>query len=104
MHSRVARARCHLPAYARSRNIGRWKCSWAESWVVDNESAKGQDMPCVLYPKDSSWSDAETVMYAKVASPEWEGVNAFVTTAIKEMKAKHGIPKEKIASGKTKDG
>ena len=40
----------------------------------------------------------------KVASPEWEGVNTFVATAIKEMKAKHGTPKEKIASGKTKDG
>src|SRR6267154_591457 len=75
-----------------------------EGWVVDNESGKGQDLPCVLYPKGSSWSDAKTVMYAKVASPQWEGVNAFVATAIKEMKVKHGTPKEKIASGKTKDG
>ena len=75
-----------------------------EGWVVDNEAGKGQDLPCVLYPKGSSWSDAKTVMYAKVASPQWEGVNAFVATAIKEMKAKHGMPKEKIASGKTKDG
>ena len=75
-----------------------------EGWVLDTESAKGQDMPCVLYPKGSSWADAKTGMYAKVASPEWEGVNAFVAMAIKEMKAKHGTPKEKIASGKTKDG
>jgi len=75
-----------------------------EGWVIDTESGKGQDLPCVLYPKDSSWSDAKTVMYAKVASPQWEGVNAFVATAIKEMKAKHGTPREKIASGKTKDG
>jgi tetratricopeptide (TPR) repeat protein len=75
-----------------------------EGWVVDNESGKAQDLPCVLYPKASSWRDAKTVMYAKVASPQWEGVNAFVATAIKEMKAKHGMPKEKIASGKTKDG
>src|SRR6266513_2660411 len=52
-----------------------------EGWVVDNESGKGQDLPCVLYPKGSSRSDAKTVMYAK-----------------------HGTPKEKIASGKTKDG
>ena len=51
-----------------------------------------------------SWSDAKTVMYAKVASPQWEGVNAFVAWAIKGMKEKHGTPKEKIASGKTKDG
>src|SRR6266513_627988 len=75
-----------------------------EGWVVDNESGKEQDMPCVLYPKAESWSNAKTVMYAKVASPQWEGVNAFVAMAIKEMKAKHGTPKEKIASGKTKDG
>src|SRR5262245_29997221 len=75
-----------------------------EGWVVDHESGKGQDLPCVLYPKASSWRDAKTVMYAKVASPQWEGVSAFVATAINEMKAKHGMPKEKIASGKTKDG
>ena len=75
-----------------------------EGWVLDTESGKGQDMPCVLYPKGSSWSDAKTVMYAKMASPQYEGVNGFVEMAIKEMKAKHGTPKEKIASGKTKDG
>ncbi|HMF45377.1 MAG TPA: tetratricopeptide repeat protein [Candidatus Udaeobacter sp.] len=75
-----------------------------EGWVVDNESGKGQDLPCVLYPKNSSWSDAKTVMYANVAGPEFEGVNGFVETAIQEMKAKHGTPREKIASGKTKDG
>jgi len=75
-----------------------------EGWVVDNESGKGQDLPCVLYPKNSSWSDAKTVMYANVAGPEFEGVNGFVETAIQEMKAKHGAPREKIASGKTKDG
>src|SRR6266511_4393210 len=75
-----------------------------EGWVVDNESGKGQDMPCVLYPKGSSWADAKTVMYAKVASPQWEGVNAFVAWAIQGMKEKRGMPKEKIASGKTKDG
>ena len=75
-----------------------------EGWVVDNESGKGQDMPCVLYPKGSSWSDAKTVMYANMAGPEFEGVNAFVEMAIKGMKAQYGTPKEKIASGKTKDG
>ncbi len=75
-----------------------------EGWVVDNESGKAQELPSVLYPKGESWSNAKTVMYAKVASPQWEGVNAFVAMAIKEMKAKHGTPKEKIASGKTKDG
>ena len=75
-----------------------------DGWVVDTESGKHQDLPCVLYPKDSSWTDAKTVMYAKVASPQWEGVNAFVQWAIQGMKEKRGMPKEKIASGKTKDG
>jgi len=75
-----------------------------EGWVVDNEAGKEQGMPCVLYPKGSSWSDAKTVMYANMAGAEFEGVNAFVEMAIQGMKAKHGIPKEKIASGKTKDG
>src|SRR5262245_21233233 len=71
-----------------------------EGWVLDTEAGKGQDLPCVLYPKGSSWSDAKTAMYAKVASPQWEGVNAFVAWAIEGMTAKHGIPKQKIASGK----
>ena len=75
-----------------------------DGWVLDNESGKEQGMPCVLYPKGSSWSDAKTVMYAKIASPQFEGVHAFVAWAIEGMKAKHGIPKEKIASGKTQDG
>ena len=81
-----------------------FKISAPEGWVVDNEAGINQGMPCVLYPKGSSWADAKTVMYANIASPEFEGVNAFVAMAIKEMKAKHGTPKQKIASGKTKDG
>jgi len=75
-----------------------------EGWVVDNEAGKEQGMPCVLYPKGSSWRDAKTVMYANVAGTEFEGVNVFVAMAIKEMEKIHGRPKEKIASGKTKDG
>jgi tetratricopeptide (TPR) repeat protein len=75
-----------------------------EGWVLDTESGRGQDLPCVLYPKGSSWSDAKTGMYAKVASPQWEGVEAFVRSAIQGMKEKRGTPKQKIASGKTKDG
>jgi hypothetical protein len=75
-----------------------------EGWVLDNESGKEQGLPCVLYPKGESWADARTVMYAKIASTQFEDVNAFVAMAIKGMKAKHGTPKEKIASGKTEDG
>jgi hypothetical protein len=75
-----------------------------DGWVLDNESGQQQGMPCVLYPKGESWSDARTVIYAKIASTQFEDVNAFVAKAIKEMAKKHGKPKEKIASGKTHDG
>ena len=75
-----------------------------KGWVLDNQSAINQGLPCVLYPKGSSWSDAKTVMYAKIASTQFEDVNAFVATAIKDMQATRGVPKEKIVSGKTGDG
>jgi tetratricopeptide (TPR) repeat protein len=75
-----------------------------DGWVLDNESGVNQGQPCVLYPKGSTWQDAKTVMYAKIASTEFEDVNAFVAWAIKGMQKVHGLPKEKIASGKTKDG
>src|SRR5438874_11470980 len=74
-----------------------------EGWVVDNEAGKEQGMPCVLYPKGSSRSDGKTVMYANMAGAECEGGKACVETAIKEMKAQYRTPKEKIATGKTKD-
>jgi hypothetical protein len=73
-------------------------------WVLDNAAGAEQGLPCVLYPKGSTWSDAKTIMYAKIASTQYEDVNAFVATAIKEMKDRHGMPKEMIESGKTRDG
>src|SRR5438874_11291229 len=72
-----------------------------EGWVLDNEAGAEQGLPCVLYPKGSSWSDAKTVIYAKIASTQYEDVDKFVAIAIKEMKDRHGLPKEKIESGKT---
>jgi hypothetical protein len=81
-----------------------FKIDAPEGWVLDNKSGAKQGLPCVLYPKGSSWADAKTIIYAKIASTEFEDVNEFVAWAIKGMKAKHGTPKEKIASGKTQDG
>ena len=75
-----------------------------EGWVLDNQSGVSQGLPCVLYPKSESWADARTVMYAKIASTQFEDVNAFVAMAIEDMEKTHGKPKEKIASGKTADG
>ncbi len=75
-----------------------------EGWVLDNSAGVDQGLPCVLYPKGSTWADAKTIMYAKIASTQYEDVDKFVATAIKEMAKTHGKPKEKIASGKTRDG
>src|SRR5213082_3550757 len=72
-----------------------------EGWVLDNQAGAEQDLPCVLYPKGSSWADAKTIMYAKIASTQYEDVNEFVAWAIKGMEEVHGKPKEKIATGKT---
>ena len=73
-----------------------------KGWVLGN--ANEQRLPCVLYPKGSSWAKAKTVIYAKIAGTDFEDVNEFVAFAIKGMEKTHGKPKEKIESGKTKDG
>jgi tetratricopeptide (TPR) repeat protein len=81
-----------------------FKIDAPEGWVLDNESGVKQGLPCVLYPKGSSWANAETIVYAKIASTDFEDVNVFVATAIKGMEKVHGKPKEKIATGKAADG
>jgi hypothetical protein len=73
-------------------------------WVLDNQAGQEQGLPCVLYPKGSSWSDAKTVMYAKIASTDFEDAEAFAAKAMKEMQKERGLPKEKIASGTTRSG
>lgn len=73
-------------------------------WVLDNTAGAQQGLPCVLYPKGSSWQEAKTIMYAKIANTQVEDVEKFVAMAIKEMQATHGLPKQKIESGKTRDG
>src|SRR6202030_4238592 len=75
-----------------------------DNWVLDNQSGASQGLPCVLYPKSETWADARTVMYAKIDSTQSEDVNEFVAFAIKGMEKTHGKPKQKIASGKTRDG
>jgi hypothetical protein len=81
-----------------------FKISAPSDWVLDNSAGVEQGLPCVLYPEGSSWKDAKTIMYAKIASTEFTDVEAFAARAMKEMKDKHGTPKQKIESGKTGDG
>lgn len=64
-------------------------------WVLDNRAGAEQGLPCVLYPKGSTWSDANTIMYAKIAGTDYEDVGKFVAMAIKEMEKVHGQPRRK---------
>jgi hypothetical protein len=81
-----------------------FKIDAPKGWVLDNSAGAEQGLPCVLYPKGSTWADAKTIMYAKIASTQYEDAEAFVATAIKEMEKVHGLPKQKIEAGKTGDG
>jgi hypothetical protein len=73
-------------------------------WVLDNSAGAEQGLPCVLYPKGSTWSDANAIMYAKIAGTDYEDVGKFVAMAITQMEKVHGKPKEKVDTGKTGDG
>jgi hypothetical protein len=75
-----------------------------KGWVLDNESGVEQGLPCVLYPKGESWANARTVMYAKIASTQYEDAEKFAAVAIKQMESRHGKPKEKIDKGTTGNG
>ena len=81
-----------------------FKISAPEGWVLDNSAGVEQGLPCVLYPKGSTWADAKTIIYAKIASTQYTDAETFVARAIKEMEKVHGLPKQKIESGKTEDG
>lgn len=39
-------------------------------WVIDQEVGKRHGICCVFYPKESTWNDAETVMYPRVTTKE----------------------------------
>jgi len=65
-------------------------------WVLDNSAGVEQGLPCVLYPKGSTWADANTIMYAKIAGTDYEDVGKFVAMAISQMEKVHGKPKEKV--------
>ncbi|HEX7517372.1 MAG TPA: hypothetical protein VF345_08815 [Chthoniobacterales bacterium] len=81
-----------------------FKIDAPDGWVLDNTSGIDQGLPCVLYPKGSTWVDAKTIIYAKIASTQYTDAETFVARAIKEMEKVHGLPKQKIESGKTGDG
>jgi hypothetical protein len=69
-------------------------------WVLDNSAGAEQGLPCVLYPKGSTWSDANVIMYAKIAGTDYEDVGKFVAMAIQQMEKVHANRKRKSTPGK----
>ncbi len=109
--------RCRIACFLRRRfragDVSGWivygpkaafKVDAPPGWVLDNTVGVEQGLPCVLYPKGSTWADANTIMYAKIAGTDYEDVGKFVAMAIKQMEKVHGKPKEKVDTGKTGDG
>jgi hypothetical protein len=76
-----------------------------KGWVLDPTAGAEQRLPCVLYRKDATWETADPLMYAKIASTEYEDYEAFAKVAIEDMKEKRpGFKPKRIASGKTVGG
>lgn len=74
-------------------------------WVLDNKSGAADGLPCVLYPKDTTWQTAPVVMYAKIASTTHEDAKEFVKVAIEHMtKQRPGFTHRQVAAGKTNEG
>jgi hypothetical protein len=82
-----------------------FRISAPSGWVIDNKAGVKQGFPCVLYPKDSTWADADAVMYAKIARTDTTDRDEFVKAAIAHMrKGDKAFKHERVAEGKTSDG
>jgi hypothetical protein len=84
---------------------GAFNISAPKGWKLDPTAGAGQGLPCVLYPEGATWETAEPLMYAKIASTDYEDVEAFARDAIDDMKkTRPGFKMKRIASGKTAGG
>jgi len=76
-----------------------------QGWLLDNQSGNSLGLPCVLYPKGSSWDDQKVFMYAKIASPEHPNAEEFASWAISGMqKQPQGLHHKRIEESKTTEG
>ena len=60
-----------------------FKIDAPKGWILDNKAGLSNGLPCVLYLKGSTWKDSPVIMYAKIASTEFENVDEFIKFAIK---------------------
>ena len=54
-------------------------------WVIDQEVGKAHGICCVFYPKESTWNNAETVIYPRVTTKE-SGLKEFMDRDLAEFR------------------
>ena len=65
---------------------GAYKIDAPKNWILDNKSGLSMGLPCVLYIYGYTWQNSPVIMYAKIASTNYENINTFIDFAIKEFK------------------
>jgi hypothetical protein len=84
---------------------GAFNLNAPKGWKLDPTAGSAQGLPCVLYPEGGTWETADPVMYARIASTNYEDYEVFAKDAIEDMKKKRpGFTFKRIASGKTEGG
>jgi hypothetical protein len=84
---------------------GAFNISAPNGWVLDPSAGAKQGLPCVLYPKGATWDTADPLIYAKIASTDYEDSEKFAAEAVADMKEKRpGIKLKRVEAGKTKGG
>ena len=84
---------------------GAFNLSAPKGWKLDPTAGAEQRLPCVLYPEGATLETADPLMYAKIASTDYEDADLFVKDALADMKKNRpGFKMKRIASGKTAGG
>jgi hypothetical protein len=84
---------------------GAFNLSAPKGWKLDPTAGSGEGFPCVLYREGATWETGDPLMYAQIASTNYEDYEAFAKEAIEDMKKKRpGFEWKRIASRKTEGG
>jgi hypothetical protein len=82
-----------------------FQISAPNGWVLDNHSGISDGQPCVLYPVGESWAKSPTIMYAKIASPNYPTKSEFIKYTVAFFQSKDaGFRFRNIEEAKTKEG
>ena len=82
-----------------------FQISAPNEWVLDNHSGITDGQPCVLYPIGESWAKSPTIMYAKIASPNYPTKSEFIKYTVDFFQNKDtGFRFRNIEEAKTKEG